>query len=73
MVVRKQSALNNHTGLGIWGVTAGANAYVQQQKDDVRSRAVDAVTGFQVRSSSRTHLARACGFRTLGTRGCHNC
>ncbi|KAG2443736.1 hypothetical protein HXX76_002082 [Chlamydomonas incerta] len=35
-------------GLGIWGVMAGADSYVQQQKDDVRSRAVDAATGFQI-------------------------
>ncbi|KAG2443735.1 hypothetical protein HXX76_002081 [Chlamydomonas incerta] len=27
---------------------AGADSYVRQQKDDVRSRAVDAVTGFQI-------------------------
>ncbi|KAG2500646.1 hypothetical protein HYH03_001413 [Edaphochlamys debaryana] len=35
-------------GLGVWGVFAGANNHVQQQKDDVRSRAVDAATGFQI-------------------------
>ncbi|GLI65794.1 hypothetical protein VaNZ11_009414 [Volvox africanus] len=35
-------------GLGIWGVFAGARAHVKQQKDDVRSRAVDAATGFQI-------------------------
>jgi hypothetical protein len=36
-------------GLGVWGVLAGAQSHVQQQKDDVYSRAVDAATGFQVR------------------------
>ncbi|GIL61307.1 hypothetical protein Vafri_15698 [Volvox africanus] len=36
------------SGLGIWGVFAGAKAHVKQQKDDVRSRAVDAATGFQI-------------------------
>ncbi|GIM13633.1 hypothetical protein Vretimale_16702 [Volvox reticuliferus] len=36
------------SGLGIWGVFAGAAAHVKQQKDDVRSRAVDAATGFQI-------------------------
>lgn len=39
------------TGFGIWGVIAGANTYVEQHKNDVRSRAVDAATGFQVRIS----------------------
>ncbi|KAG2443737.1 hypothetical protein HXX76_002083 [Chlamydomonas incerta] len=36
------------TGFGIWGVIAGANTYVEQHKNDVRSRAVDAATGFQI-------------------------
>ncbi|GIL79156.1 hypothetical protein Vretimale_16700 [Volvox reticuliferus] len=35
-------------GIGIWGVIAGASAHVQQRKDDARSRAVDAATGFQI-------------------------
>ncbi|GLC49284.1 hypothetical protein PLESTB_000202400 [Pleodorina starrii] len=35
-------------GLGVWGVMAGAAAHVKQQKDDARSRAVDAATGFQI-------------------------
>ncbi|GFR47438.1 hypothetical protein Agub_g9161 [Astrephomene gubernaculifera] len=34
--------------LGVWGVIAGAQSTVQQRKDDVRSRAVDAATGFQI-------------------------
>ncbi|GLC35482.1 hypothetical protein PLESTB_000202500 [Pleodorina starrii] len=35
-------------GLGVWGVMAGAAAHVTQRKDDARSRAVDAATGFQI-------------------------
>ncbi|GFR47439.1 hypothetical protein Agub_g9162 [Astrephomene gubernaculifera] len=36
------------TGLGVWGVISGAHSHVQQRKDDARSRAVDAATGFQI-------------------------
>ncbi|KAG2438991.1 hypothetical protein HYH02_010782 [Chlamydomonas schloesseri] len=36
------------TGFGVWGVIAGANTYAEQHKNDVRSRAVDAATGFQI-------------------------
>ncbi|GIL61309.1 hypothetical protein Vafri_15698 [Volvox africanus] len=35
-------------GIGIWGVIGGARAHVQQRKDEARSRAVDAATGFQI-------------------------
>ncbi|EFJ39275.1 hypothetical protein VOLCADRAFT_101162, partial [Volvox carteri f. nagariensis] len=35
-------------GLGVWSVLAGSMSYVQQRKDDARSQAVDAATGFQI-------------------------
>ncbi|GIL79160.1 hypothetical protein Vretimale_16703 [Volvox reticuliferus] len=35
-------------GLGVWGVLAGTFSHIQQRKDDARSQAVDAATGFQI-------------------------
>ncbi|GLC35525.1 hypothetical protein PLESTB_000198200 [Pleodorina starrii] len=35
-------------GLGVWGVLAGSQTYMQQRRDDARSKAVDAATGFQI-------------------------
>ncbi|GLI65793.1 hypothetical protein VaNZ11_009413 [Volvox africanus] len=35
-------------GLGVWGVLAGSLSHIQQRKNDARSQAVDAATGFQI-------------------------